>query len=60
MLVQLVKDFKVKPSVAAYSLLATGFKSSDSALNFISDERDQLGDVLKMQHPFVGCLANPN
>ena len=37
MLVQLVKDFQVKPSVAAYSLLATKFRSCDAALNFFSD-----------------------
>ena len=42
MLVQLIKVFRVKPSVAAFSLLATNFKSCDAALNFISDVK---GDI---------------
>ena len=54
MLVQLVKEFDVKPSVAALALLATGFKSRDAALNYVSD---QFADTEKMQHPFVGCFA---
>ena len=59
MLVQLVKVFKVKPSVAALGLLATSFKSSDAALNFVSDASDdnQLEGVKKMLHPYIGCLA---
>ena len=62
MLVQLIKDFKIKPSVAAFGLLATSFKSCDSALNFISDasEENQLSGVKKMSHPFIGCLALSN
>ena len=59
MLVQLVKVFKVKPSVAALGLLATSFKSCDAALNFVSDASDdnQLEGVKKMLHPYIGCLA---
>ena len=59
MLLQLIKVFKIKPSVAAFGLLATTFKSADSALNFISDasEDNQLLGVKKMSHPFIGCLA---
>ena len=38
MLVQLIKVFKIKPSVAALALLATNFESSDAALNFVSDD----------------------
>ena len=56
MLVQLIKVFKVKPSVAAFSLLATGFKSCDVALNFISDVKEDGGEARKMIHPFIGCL----
>ena len=43
MLVQLIKVFKMKPSVATLALLATNFESCDAALNFVSDDssRDQ-------------------
>ena len=59
MLVQLIIVFKVKPSVAALSLLATDFKSCDAALNFVSDasEDNQLEGVKRMLHPYIGCLA---
>ena len=59
MFAQLVKDLRIKPSVAALSLIATNFKSCDSALNFISDFKNEdklIGDK-KMNHPFIGCLA---
>ena len=59
MLVQLIKFFEIKPSVAAFGLLATSFTSPDSALNFINDASgdNQLAGVKKMKHPFIGCLA---
>ena len=62
MLVQLIKDFRVKPSVAAFSLLATNFKSCDAALNFISDVKGdkEQNESQKMIHPFIGCLPTEN
>ena len=64
MLVQLIKVFGIRPSIAAFSLLATNFKSCDAALNFLAednlddDERRAEPNVeRKMLHPFIGCLA---
>ena len=61
MLVQMIKVFGILPSIAAFSLLATNFKSCDAALNFIAEdnldgsENKQLEK--RMIHPFIGCLA---
>ena len=60
MLVQLIKVFKMKPSVAALALLATNFESCDAALNFASDDSSRHHDLSgpkQMRHPFIGCLA---
>ena len=58
--VLLVRDFEIERSVAALSLLAVKFYSSDAALNYIQIETDRVGDDSLIYHPFVGYHEKQN
>lgn len=67
MLVQLVTEFKIKPSIAAYSLLATDLKSCDAAVDHCLGAEELMGpsggngkSVTRkvMKHPFIGCFVD--
>ena len=64
MLVQMIKELRLKPSIASYGLLATNFKSCDAALSFLMDIDDDQASVTgtlgKIRHPYIGCLPLTN
>jgi hypothetical protein len=56
-LVKLVNEVGIKPSIAAYALLMTAFEGPDAAMLFLVERYDSDYDANhagKMRHPFIG------
>ena len=60
---QLTQILQIEPSVAAYALFSTEFRSMDAAMNFIYERDAPISDNFNLAttmrpHPFVGCLPD--